>query len=147
MTYKETLEKAKQNGIGALELKIADMVDIYLTDIDEKLSDEKFESLCDIVNDKLKSMDGEIPYTLYDVVEEAFEENYSKMFSEADLVLDELDYEETEDGISVDKFIFDDYQKDTYVNIKFIDNNDEDDVRSYKMVGEDDERIYFEYIG
>lgn len=147
MTYKETLKKAKQNGIGALELKIADMVDIYLTDIDEKLSDEKFESLCDIVDEKLKSMDGEIPYTLYDVVEEAFEENYSKMFSEADLVLDELDYEETEDGISVDKFIFDDYQKDTYVNIKFIDNNDEDDVRSYKMVGEDDERIYFEYIG
>lgn len=147
MTYKETLEKAKQNGIGALELKIADMVDLYLTDIDEKLSDEKFESLCDIVNDKLESMDGEIPYTLYDVVEEAFEENYSKMFSEADLVLDELDYEETEDGISVDKFIFDDYQKDTYVNIKFVDNNDEDDVRSYKMVGEDDEKIYFEYIG
>ena len=147
MTYKETLEKAKQNGIGALELKIADMVDIYLTDIDEKLSDEEFESLCDIVNDKLESMDGEIPYTLYDVVEEAFEENYSKMFSEADLVLDELDYEETEDGISVDKFIFDDYQKDTYVNIKFIDNNDEDDVRSYKMVGEDDEKIYFEFIG
>ena len=147
MTYKETLEKAKQNGIGALELKIADMVDIYLTDIDEKLSDEKFESLCDIVNDKLQSMGGEIPYTLYDVVEEAFEENYSKMFSEADLVLDELDYEETEDGISVDKFIFDDYQKGTYINIKFIDNNDEDDVRSYKMVGEDDEKIYFEYIG
>lgn len=147
MTYKETLEKAKQNGISALELKIADMVDIYLTDIDEKLSDEEFESLCDIVNDKLQSMGGEIPYTLYDVVEEAFEENYSKMFSEADLVLDELDYEETKDGISVDKFIFDDYQKDTYVNIKFIDNNDEDDVRSYKMVGEDDEKIYFEYIG
>ena len=147
MTYKETLEKAKQNGIGALELKIADMVNIYLTDIDEKLSDEQFESLCDIVNDKLQSMGGEIPYTLYDVVEEAFEENYSKMFSKADLVLDELDYEETEDGISVDKFIFDDYQKDTYVNIKFVDNNDDDDVRSYKMVGEDDERIYFEYIG
>ena len=147
MTYKETLEKAKQNGIGALELKIADMVDIYLTDIDEKLSDEQFESLCDIVKDKLQSMGGEIPYTLYDVVEEAFEENYSKKLSEADLVLDELDYEETKDGISVDKFIFDDYQKDTYVNIKFIDNNDEDDVRSYKMVGEDDEKIYFEYIG
>lgn len=147
MTYKETLEKAKQNGIGALELKIADMVDIYLTDIDEKLSDEKFESLCDIVDEKLKSMGGEIPYTLYDVVEEAFEENYSKMFAEADLVLDELDYEETEDGISVDKFIFDDYREGTYINIKFVDNNDEDDVRSYKMVGEDDERIYFEYIG
>lgn len=64
-----------------------------------------------------------------------------------DLVLDELDYEETKDGISIDKFIFDDYQKGTYINIKFVDNNDDDDVRSYKMVGEDDERIYLEYIG
>ena len=146
MTYKETLEKAKQNGIGALELKIADMVDIYLTDIGEKLSDEKFESLCDIVSDKLQSMGGEIPYTLYDVVEEAFEENYSKMFSEADLVLEEDDYDETDEGISVDKSVFDDYQEGTYVNILFPDDNDEK-LFSYKMVGEDDEKIYFEYIG
>ena len=146
MTYKETLEKAKQNGIGAIELKIADMVDIYLTDIGEKLSDEKFESLCDIVKDKLQSMGGEIPYTLYDVVEEAFEENYSKMFSEADLVLEEDDYDETDEGISVDKSIFDDYQEGTYVNILFPDDNDEK-LFSYKMVGEDDEKIYFEYIG
>ena len=146
MTYKETLEKAKQNGIGAFELKIADMVDIYLTDINEKLSDEKFESLCDIVSDKLKSMDGEIPYTLYDVVEEAFEENYDKMFSEADLVLEEDDYDETDEGISVDKSVFDDYQEGTYVNILFPDDNDEK-LFSYKMVGEDDEKIYFEYIG
>lgn len=146
MTYKETLEKAKQNGIGALELKIADMVDLYLTDIDEKLSDEQFESLCDIVKDKLQSMGGEIPYTLYDVVEEAFEENYSKMFSEADLVLEEDDYDETDEGISVDKSVFDDYQEGTYVNILFPDDNDEK-LFSYKMVGEDDEKIYFEYIG
>ena len=146
MTYKETLEKAKQNGIGAIELKIADMVDIYLTDIGEKLSDEKFESLCDIVSDKLQSMGGEIPYTLYDVVEEAFEENYSKMFSEADLVLEEDDYDETDEGISVDKSVFDDYQEGTYVNILFPDDNDEK-LFSYKMVGEDDEKIYFEYIG
>ena len=146
MTYKETLEKAKQNGIGALELKIADMVNIYLTDIDEKLSDEQFESLCDSVNDKLESMDGEIPYTLYDVVEEAFEENYDKMFSEADLVLEEDDYDETDEGISVDKSVFDDYQEGTYVNILFPDDNDEK-LFSYKMVGEDDEKIYFEYIG
>lgn len=146
MTYKETLEKAKQNGIGAFELKIADMVDIYLTDINEKLSDEKFESLCDIVSDKLQSMGGEIPYTLYDVVEEAFEENYSKMFSEADLVLEEDDYDETDEGISVDKSVFDDYQEGTYVNILFPDDNDEK-LFSYKMVREDDERIYFEFIG
>lgn len=146
MTYKETLEKARQNKIGAFELKIADMVDLYLTDIDEKLSDEKFESLCDIVSDKLQSMGGEIPYTLYDVVEEAFEENYDKMFSEADLVLEEDDYDETDEGISVDKSVFDDYQEGTYVNILFPDDNDEK-LFSYKMVGEDDEKIYFEYIG
>ena len=73
--------------------------------------------------------------------------SYSCFDEQPDLVLDELDYEETKDGISIDKFIFDDYQKGTYINIKFVDNNDEDDVRSYKMVGEDDERIYFEYIG
>ena len=41
----------------------------------------------------------------------------------------------------------DDYQKGTYLDILFLDDNDEDDVRSYKMVGEDDEKIYFEYIG
>lgn len=79
-----------------------------------------------------------------------YEENYNVVIpvaEVADLVLEEDDYDETDEGISVDKFIFDDYQKDTYVNIKFIDNNDEDDVRSYKMVGEDDEKIYFEFIG
>ena len=73
--------------------------------------------------------------------------SYSCFDEQPDLVLDELDYEETKDGISIDKFIFDDYQKGTYINVKFLDNNDEDDVRSYKMVGEDDEKIYFEYIG
>ena len=73
--------------------------------------------------------------------------SYSCFDEQPDLILDELDYEETKDGISVDKFIFDDYHKDAYINVKFLDDNDEDDVRSYKMVGEDDERIYFEYIG
>ena len=63
-----------------------------------------------------------------------------------DLILDELDYEETKDGISVDKFIFDDYHKDAYVNVKFLDDNS-DEIYFYKMVGEDDERIYFEFIG
>lgn len=63
-----------------------------------------------------------------------------------DLVLDELDYKETDEGISVDKSVFDDYQEGTYFNILFPDDNDEK-LFSYKMVGEDDERIYFEYIG
>ena len=48
---------------------------------------------------------------------------YSCFDEQPDLVLDELDYEETKDGISVDKFIFDDYHKDAYINIKFVDDN------------------------
>lgn len=63
-----------------------------------------------------------------------------------DLVLDELDYEETRNGISVDKFIFDDYHKDAYINVKFVDDNS-DEIYCYKMVSETDEKIYFEYIG
>ena len=78
-----------------------------------------------------------------------YEENYNVVIpvtEVADLVLDECDYEETDEGISVDKFIFDDYHKDAYINIKFVDDNS-DEIYSYKMVGEDDERIYFEFIG
>ena len=65
---------------------------------------------------------------------------------EVDLVLDELDYDETDYGISVDKMIFDDCQQGEYVNIQFVDNND-DNVYTYKMIGEDDEQIYLEFIG
>ena len=43
--------------------------------------------------------------------------SYSIFDEQSDLVLDELDYEETEDGISIDKFIFDDYHKDAYINV------------------------------
>ena len=78
-----------------------------------------------------------------------YEENYNVVIpvtEAAHLVLDECDYEETDEGISVDKFIFDDYHKDAYINIKFVDDNS-DEIYSYKMVGEDDERIYFEFIG
>ncbi len=72
--------------------------------------------------------------------------SYSYFDEQPDLVLDELDYEETRNGISVDKFIFDDYHKDAYINIQFVDANS-DEIYFYKMVGEDDEKIYFEFIG
>lgn len=78
-----------------------------------------------------------------------YEENYNVVIpvaEVADLVLEEDDYDETDEGISVDKSVFDDYREGTYVNILFPDDNDEK-LFSYKMVGEDDERIYFEYIG
>lgn len=79
-----------------------------------------------------------------------YTENYNVVFptdDDIDLVLDELDYTETKDGIAVDKFIFDDYKQGTYINIQFADDNDDGNVYSYKMINEDDEFIYFEYIG
>lgn len=72
--------------------------------------------------------------------------SYLYFDEQPDLVLDELDYEETRNGISVDKFIFDDYHKDAYINVKFVDDNS-DEIYCYKMVSETDEKIYFEYIG
>lgn len=72
--------------------------------------------------------------------------SYSCFEEQPDLVLDDLDYEETRNGISVDKFIFDDYHKDAYINVKFVDDNS-DEIYCYKMVSETDEKIYFEYIG
>ena len=80
-------------------------------------------------------------------VKEAQQMSYSCFDEQPDLVLDELDYTETKDGIAVDKFIFDDYQQGTYINIQFADENDDGNVYSYKMINEDDEFIYFEYIG
>ena len=79
-----------------------------------------------------------------------YTENYNVVFpadDEIDPVLEEVDYTETKDGIAVDKFIFDDYQQGTYINIQFADDNDDGNVYSYKMINEDDEFIYFEYIG
>lgn len=79
-----------------------------------------------------------------------YTENYNVVFpadDEIDLVLDELDYTETKDGIAVDKYIFDDYRQGTYINIQFVDDNEDGNVYSYKMIDEDDEKIYFEFIG
>ena len=72
--------------------------------------------------------------------------SYSYCDEQPDLVLEEDDYDETRDGISIDKMIFDNYRKDYYINIKFADDNN-DDIYCFKMVGEDYQRIYLEYIG
>lgn len=73
--------------------------------------------------------------------------SYSCFDEQPDLVLEEDDYDETTDGISIDKMIFDNYCKDSYINIQFADDNEDGNVYSYKMINEDDEFIYFEYIG
>lgn len=95
----------------------------------------------------------------YDAMEEAMEispcanldiELENDQDEEADLVLDSeelLDFNMRTGNIKVDKDIFDDFVPNTYVNIQFVDDNSEDRIAQYKMISEDDEGIYMEYIG
>ena len=47
--------------------------------------------------------------------------------------------------IKIDKCIFDDFHKDTYIDIKFLDE-DGVPVNRYTMVAEDDEYIYCDFL-
>lgn len=58
-----------------------------------------------------------------------------------------LDFDIKTGNIKVDKSIFDCYEENTYVNIHFVENNDEHRVTQYKMIAEDDKGIIMEYIG
>lgn len=66
-----------------------------------------------------------------------------------DLILDEGDYEC--DGyigeIRIDKQVFDDFVKHSYIKIRFINDNEDDNIYTYVMNSEDDEFITCEFIG
>lgn len=47
--------------------------------------------------------------------------------------------------IKVDKQIFDDFVPNTYINIQFVDEDD-DGIYEFSMVAEDDEGIFMEYL-
>ena len=67
-----------------------------------------------------------------------------------DLVLDSeelLDFDMRTGNIKVDIGIFDDFVAGTYVNIQFVDDNNEGRIAQYKMISEDDDGIIMEYIG
>lgn len=66
----------------------------------------------------------------------------------ADLILDYDAYElDLKTGnIKVDKTIFDYFVPNTYINISFVDDNVEGRIAQYKMISEDDENIFMEYI-
>ena len=64
----------------------------------------------------------------------------------ADIVLGEDDYILGEDGqIKIDKQVFDDFVKNTYINIKFVDEGQQM-LNQYIMVAEDDEYIYCDFL-
>lgn len=66
-----------------------------------------------------------------------------------DLVLDEGDYECDEHlgKIRIDKQVFDDFVKHSYIKIKFVNDNEDDNVYTYVMDSEDDKFITCEFIG
>lgn len=66
----------------------------------------------------------------------------------ADLILDSDAYElDMRTGnIEVYKDIFDDFVPNRYINISFVDDNVDGRIAQYKMISEDDERIYMEYM-
>ena len=48
-------------------------------------------------------------------------------------------------NIKVDKQIFDDFVPNTYINIQFVDDDDEG-IWQFVMIAEDDEGIFMEYL-
>ena len=64
----------------------------------------------------------------------------------ADIVLEEDDYQLDKNGnLRIDKSVFDDFVEDDYIDIKFLDEEDEP-IRSYIMKNEDDNWIFCEYF-
>lgn len=69
--------------------------------------------------------------------------------SVADLVLDEGDYERDDyhGEIRINKQVFDDFVKHSYIKIQFVNDNGDNNVYTYIMESEDDEFITCEFIG
>ncbi len=65
----------------------------------------------------------------------------------ADIVLSEDDYilDARTGQIKIDKQVFDDFVKNTYINIKFVDEEHQP-LNQYIMVDEDDEYIYCDFL-
>lgn len=58
---------------------------------------------------------------------------------------DLIDYDRTMGNIAVDKSIFDDFVENSYINIRFVED-DYNIVYTYKMIAEDEEAIYMELM-
>lgn len=121
---------------------------LYAIMHEANLSDEK-------VLEYLKEIFGYI-YTedkLKEIIAKYHEENKASDSNAneklADIVLEKADLLECDTitgKIKVDKQIFDDFVPNSYINIIFIDVDD-DEVMAFTMVAEDDEGIFMEYLG
>ena len=76
------------------------------------------------------------------------DESFADAAEAPDIIIDsdEVDLDDATGNIKLSKDLFDNFVPDTYLNIKFSDNN-EDKVTQYKMISETDDYIVCEYIG
>ena len=76
-------------------------------------------------------------------------ESLEEDLDEPDIAIEEDDYtlDEKTGNISVDKQVFDDFVKDSYIRIHFTDDNDDDSYIEYKMIDETEDAIIMEYLG
>lgn len=129
-----------------LELqKKAELLEALVNDLCEETSAEQ-------TYERLLALGTDIGITDEDLKDwgfNPFEDEDIDYESVADLVLDEGDYERDDyhGEIRIDKQVFDDFVKHSYIKIQFVNDNGDDNVYTYIMESEDDEFITCEFIG
>lgn len=129
-----------------LELqKKAELLEALVNDLCEETSAEQ-------TYERLLALGTDIGITNEDLKDWGFnpsEDEDIDYESVADLVLDEGDYERDDyhGEIRIDKQVFDDFVKHSYIKIQFVNDNGDDNVYTYIMESEDDEFITCEFIG
>ncbi len=83
-----------------------------------------------------------------DIMDDAWEDDWPDVFPPVlTLDTDDLLVNDIDKGvIKVSKDIFDDFQENTIIDIKFVDDNSEA-IHTYKMIDEDEEGITMIYFG
>lgn len=129
-----------------LELqKKAELLEALVNDLCEETSAEQ-------TYERLLALGTDIGITDEDLKDwgfNPFEDEDIDYESVADLVLDEGDYERDDyhGEIRINKQVFDDFVKHSYIKIQFVNDNGDDNVYTYIMESEDDEFITCEFIG
>lgn len=129
-----------------LELqKKAELLEALVNDLCEETSAEQ-------TYERLLALGTDIGITDEDLKDwgfNPFEDEDADDENVADLVLDEGDYERDDyhGEIRIDKQVFDDFVKHSYIKIQFVNDNGDDNVYTYIMESEDDEFITCEFIG
>ena len=150
-------ENARSTNMKNLELqKKAELLEALVNDLCEETSaEETYEHLLTlgtdigITDEDLKDWGFNLFEDEEDDGENVSEDEDIDYESVADLVLDEGDYERDDNlgEIRIDKQVFDDFVKHSYIKIQFVNDNGDDNVYTYIMESEDDGFITCEFIG